>query len=68
MGFDLGAKASGQRHLGQGNRHAAVGNVVHRGDQAGCDQLADELAGIPLEREVDRRRFTVFATVDLAQP
>ena len=47
---------------------AAVGDIVHRADQALRDQLADELAGAAFDVEVDGRRRPVLAAVASREP
>ena len=53
---DQRADIAGERHFGERDREAAVGDVVAGGDRAAGDRGADELAGGPLLVQVDRRR------------
>ena len=46
--FDIDANVSSQRHLGDGNKDAAIRNVVNGGNQAVADQAADQFTGFPL--------------------
>ena len=68
MVADVGADAASQRHFRDRHEQAAIGDVVNRADLARQDQLADEIAVALFELEVDRRRRTVLAAGDMAQP
>ena len=67
---DQRADIAGQRHFGERDGEAAVGDVVAGGDRAAGDRGADELAGGLLGVQVDgrRRAASALAAVDLAQP
>ncbi len=53
---DQRADIAGQRHFGERDGEAAVGDVVAGGDRAAGDRGADEVAGGALVVQVDRRR------------
>src|SRR3546814_5926226 len=57
-----------ERHFGESDRDAAVGDVVACRDPAGADRAADEIAGAPFGFQVDGRRRAFLATMDFAQP
>ena len=67
---DQRADIAGQRHFGERDGEAAVGDVVAGGDRAAGDRGADELAGARARRAGRRRRRagSVLAAVDFAQP
>ena len=68
---DQSADIAGQRHFGERDGEAAVGDVVAGGDRAAGDRGADELAGDALLVQVDRRRragLASLAAVELAKP
>ena len=46
----------GQRHFGNRDQRAAIGDIVNRGHQAFGDQQTDEFRVAPLGVEIDARR------------
>ena len=56
-----------QRHFGDRDQQAAIGDVMHRIDPAGFDQAAHEIAMSSFQRQIDRRRGAFFLAFDLAQ-
>ena len=65
--INLCADARGQRHLGDGNEQATVGNIVHRGHECLVDQAAHKIACAPLGHQIDRRGRPLLASADFAQ-
>src|SRR5690606_34941072 len=65
--LDRCTDAGGNRHLGNGNGEAAIGDVVRCRYSAISDQLADEVAGLALVREVNLRGRADLLAVQFAQ-
>ncbi len=64
---DGGADVAGERHFGDADQHAAIGNVVARRDPLGRNQAPDEVAVPALRRQIHGRGASVLAALDLAQ-
>ena len=67
LGEDLDADTAGERHLGRGEREAAVAEVVRRRDEARGLRRPHELARRPLGGEVDRRSVALLAAEELGE-
>src|SRR5262249_43213677 len=54
-GEDVGTDIASKRHLGKGDRNAAIGHVMDGGNAAAVDQLADKSAVAALDLEIHTR-------------
>src|SRR5580700_12243369 len=66
-GFEHRTDVRDHRHFGERDEKTAVGDVVHRRDEAVADQRAHEFAMAALRRKIDRRRSALLAAANLAQ-
>src|SRR5262249_41679723 len=64
---DPAAEPGGERHLAQTGDEPAIGDVMHRAQAAKRDLAAHKVAMALLQDEIDRRWWSLFAAMNLAQ-
>ena len=66
-GVDARADVARHRHLRECDEQAAVGDVMHRRQQAVVNHGTDEIAVFLFLDQIDRRRRAIFLAADVAQ-